>query len=250
MAISLHTIKPAKGSRKTGKRVGRGLSKGGSYSGRGVKGQRARAGGRSGLQKKGIRHIMLALKKNRGFKSPYEKSMVVNLGTIASAFPDGAKVVRWDREGIPPATGSDSHLTHTHVSWYRDSEARDKTSVFRRYFEEEDEVITAIKGEEWKPTVTGTQSNGVFRESPDRAAPIVERVGVDVVIRSIAEIAAGGLSWRLTERMGKTLYMFRPDWVPLVPGGDPAVDKLLDDYIAGRDPAPKLLSRWRLSRPA
>ncbi len=107
MAISLHTIKPAKGSRKTGKRVGRGLSKGGSYSGRGVKGQRARAGGRSGLQKKGIRHIMLALKKNRGFKSPYEKSMVVNLGTIASAFPDGAKVTpkTLADKGLIPAEG-------------------------------------------------------------------------------------------------------------------------------------------------
>src|SRR3990167_9342469 len=105
---------------------------------------------------------------------------------------------------------------------------------------EEDEVITAIKGEEWKPTVTGTQSNGVFRESPDRSAPIVERVGVDVVIRSIAEIAAGGLSWRVTERMGKTLYMLRTDWTPLVQGGDPVVDALLSDFIAGRDPAPPI----------
>lgn len=35
---------------------------------------------------------MLSLKKNRGFKSPHEKALVVNLGTIAKAFPDGAKV--------------------------------------------------------------------------------------------------------------------------------------------------------------
>jgi large subunit ribosomal protein L15 len=92
MAISLHTIKPAKGSRKTAKRVGRGLSKGGSYSGRGVKGQRARSGGRSGLQKKGLRHIMLSLKKNRGFNSLYGKYCVVNLNVLAREFPDGAKI--------------------------------------------------------------------------------------------------------------------------------------------------------------
>lgn len=107
MALSLHTIKPAKGSRKTGKRIGRGLSKGGSYSGRGVKGQRARSGGRAGLQKKGIRHIMLALKKNRGFKSQYEKSMVVNVGVIAQAFPDGAKVTvkALAEKGLIPSEG-------------------------------------------------------------------------------------------------------------------------------------------------
>ena len=92
MAISLHTIKPAKGSRKSAKRIGRGLSKGGSYSGKGVKGQRSRSGGRSGLQKKCIRQIMLAMKKSRGFKSPHEKAAVVNLGIISKSFPDGAKI--------------------------------------------------------------------------------------------------------------------------------------------------------------
>lgn len=108
MAITLHTIKPASGARKSSKRVGRGLSKGGSYSGRGVKGQRARAGGRSGLQKKGIRQIMLSMKKSRGFKSPYAKSMVVNLGAIAKAFPDGAKVnpKALAEKGLIPSEGA------------------------------------------------------------------------------------------------------------------------------------------------
>lgn len=92
MALTLHTIKSPKGARKTGKRVGRGLSKGGSYSGRGVKGQRARSGGRAGLQKKAIRHIMLSIKKNRGFKSLKAKLLVVNVGTLAKNFPDGAKI--------------------------------------------------------------------------------------------------------------------------------------------------------------
>lgn len=92
MAITLNTIKSPKGARKSAKRIGRGLSKGGSYSGKGVKGQRARSGGRGGLQLKGIRHIMLSIKKNRGFKSLNQKAEVVNVGLLASSFPDGAKV--------------------------------------------------------------------------------------------------------------------------------------------------------------
>lgn len=158
--------------------------------------------------------------------------------------PDGVKVFRWDEPtqtvypgGTGTGQGDDSHLTHTHVSYFRDSETRDKLAVFRRYFEG-DEVIKAIKGEDWTPTVSGTTSNGVFRESPSRAAPIVERVGANVVIRSIAEIVAENLSWRVTERMGKVLYMLRTDWNPLVPGGDPVVDQQLSDYIAQKDTTP------------
>lgn len=48
---------------------------------------------------------------------------------------DGAVVKRWDRLGIR-TTGDSSHLTHTHLSWFRDSENRDKTALFRRYFTE------------------------------------------------------------------------------------------------------------------
>lgn len=58
--------------------------------------------------------------------------------------PDGAKVLRWDRERgqtAKPVPDSDlSHLTHTHISWYRDSEFRDKTNPFRRFFEGDDHM--------------------------------------------------------------------------------------------------------------
>lgn len=80
------------GSTKRSKRVGRGLSKGGTYSGRGVKGQRARAGGRAGLQLKGIRTLMLKLPKRRGFNSLAPKPVVVNLRAIDKTFADGAMV--------------------------------------------------------------------------------------------------------------------------------------------------------------
>lgn len=56
--------------------------------------------------------------------------------------PDGRKVVRWDRERIPPTTGSNSHLTHTHISFYRDSEKRDKRALFRRYFESKENTMS------------------------------------------------------------------------------------------------------------
>jgi hypothetical protein len=52
---------------------------------------------------------------------------------------DGKRVLRWDRErGVvsAPRTGEadSSHLTHTHVSFYRDSEKRSKVGVFAPYF--------------------------------------------------------------------------------------------------------------------
>lgn len=48
--------------------------------------------------------------------------------------PDGRTVVRWDRLRIR-SSGDSSHLTHTHVSWHRDAETRDKTAPFRVFFE-------------------------------------------------------------------------------------------------------------------
>ncbi len=92
MSLTLHSIKPARGSRKSRKRVGRGLGSKGSYSGRGVKGQRARSGGRSGLQLLGIRPLMLKLPKRRGFGSLSPKPEVVSASALAKVFKDGATV--------------------------------------------------------------------------------------------------------------------------------------------------------------
>lgn len=59
--------------------------------------------------------------------------------------PDGKTVLRWDRErgyASAPRQGEadNSHLTHTHVSWYRDAEKRDHVVAFRPYFDQEDIV--------------------------------------------------------------------------------------------------------------
>lgn len=84
MSLSIHTIQPARDSRKTAKRVGRGLGSGkGKTSSRGVKGQRARSGGSGGLLIKGLRQTLLRIPKKRGFKSAYPKPQTVNVGDLS-----------------------------------------------------------------------------------------------------------------------------------------------------------------------
>ncbi|RLK22648.1 peptidoglycan hydrolase-like protein with peptidoglycan-binding domain [Micromonospora sp. M71_S20] len=48
--------------------------------------------------------------------------------------PDGRTVKRWDREG-KRKSGDRSHLSHTHISFYRDAtkSGKDLTPLFRRY---------------------------------------------------------------------------------------------------------------------
>jgi hypothetical protein len=53
--------------------------------------------------------------------------------------PDGKTVLRWDRQrgyASAPRTGEadSSHLTHTHISFYRDTEKKDKRPIFAPYF--------------------------------------------------------------------------------------------------------------------
>ena len=62
---------------------------------------------------------------------------------------DGKVVLRWDRErgyAAAPRAGEadDSHLTHTHISFYRDSEGRDKRSLFAPYFAPPQEEPMAV----------------------------------------------------------------------------------------------------------
>lgn len=46
---------------------------------------------------------------------------------------DGEIVLRWDREG-ERTSGDSSHTSHTHESFYRDSEHNDRAAVTRRWF--------------------------------------------------------------------------------------------------------------------
>ncbi|MDD5043581.1 MAG: 50S ribosomal protein L15 [Patescibacteria group bacterium] len=93
MALALHTIKPARGSKKNKKRIGRGLGSGhGTYSTRGAKGQRARSGGSKGLKLKGLRQNLLNIPKLRGFKSRKPKMNVVNLNALEKKFKEGEMI--------------------------------------------------------------------------------------------------------------------------------------------------------------
>lgn len=58
--------------------------------------------------------------------------------------PDGRTVKRWDRLGRR-TSGDNSHLWHTHISYFRDSESRDKTALFRRYIGQEDDDMIGLK---------------------------------------------------------------------------------------------------------
>lgn len=93
MSLSLHNIKPARGSARKKKRIGRGNASGhGSYSTRGQKGQRSRSGGRNKLKRLGFKQILAATPKNRGFKSAKPKNQVVNLKDLNDNFSAGAKI--------------------------------------------------------------------------------------------------------------------------------------------------------------
>ena len=89
MSLSLHTIKPAKGSTKKRKRVGRGNASGhGTYSTRGLKGQKSRSGV-SNLKRLGMKMTLMRTPKKRGFKSLKPKDQVLNLTDINENFKDG-----------------------------------------------------------------------------------------------------------------------------------------------------------------
>lgn len=88
MALSAHQLKPATGSTKKRKRVGRGNSSGhGTYSTRGLKGQKSRSGV-SGLKRLGMRQVLLRTPKQKGFKSVYVKDQIINLSLLNENFKD------------------------------------------------------------------------------------------------------------------------------------------------------------------
>jgi len=77
--IGLHSIHPGPRSKKTRTRIGRGNGSGiGTYSGRGIKGQRARSGGKSGLTARAMKPYLLRIPKSRGFASDAVPFSVVN----------------------------------------------------------------------------------------------------------------------------------------------------------------------------
>ncbi|MBN1585241.1 50S ribosomal protein L15 [Candidatus Uhrbacteria bacterium] len=93
MALSLSNLKPSRGSRSNSKRVGRGNASGkGTTAGRGTKGQKARTGGRGRNKIRGMRRLVLATPKLRGFSRQGTETVAVNLRDIQNAFREGAVI--------------------------------------------------------------------------------------------------------------------------------------------------------------
>ena len=98
----LHNLKPARGSRKARKRVGRGEGSGlGETAGRGVKGAGARSGSKRKVNFEGGQNpIHMRMRKLRGphmkKSMPFEqfrtRSQPVNLGDLEQRFDKGAEV--------------------------------------------------------------------------------------------------------------------------------------------------------------
>lgn len=92
--MKLHELKPAEGSTKSRKRVGRGNGSGsGNTAGRGNKGQKARSGGgvRPGFE--GGQMPMARRLPKRGFTNIFAKEYnVVNLSDLEERFESGAEV--------------------------------------------------------------------------------------------------------------------------------------------------------------
>lgn len=87
--MQIHQIRPAFKPKKK-KRIGRG-GKRGTYSGRGIKGQKARAGHRI---RPALRDIIKKIPKKRGYRTRKigKKPAIINLDKIEKNFKDGETV--------------------------------------------------------------------------------------------------------------------------------------------------------------
>ena len=84
--MKIHDLKPAEGSNKRRKRVGRGIgANGGKTAGRGSKGQRARNNVRVGFEG-GQMPLLQRVPKLRGFNNPFRvEYQAINLDTITAS---------------------------------------------------------------------------------------------------------------------------------------------------------------------
>jgi len=81
-----------KTSRKKKKTVGRGGKKG-TYSGRGVKGQKSRSGGNVNPLFEGGRSTLIGrMKKKRGFNSHHTKPVIIKFSDLSKKFENGAEI--------------------------------------------------------------------------------------------------------------------------------------------------------------
>jgi large subunit ribosomal protein L15 len=88
--MQIHELKISR--RKPRKRIGRG-GKRGTYSGRGMKGQKSRSGAHiNPLFEGGRSSLIERLKKVKGFKSIHKKLVIVKFSSLSRKFENGAKI--------------------------------------------------------------------------------------------------------------------------------------------------------------
>ncbi len=92
--MNLGDLRPAAGSRKRRKRLGRGPGSGhGKTSTRGHKGHKARSGGGKAHGFEGGQMPLYRRLPKRGFKNPFRREFaVVNVGDLGRLFPQGGEV--------------------------------------------------------------------------------------------------------------------------------------------------------------
>lgn len=90
--LKVHDLRPARGSKKSRTRVGRGEASKGKTAGRGTKGTKARYQVRAGFEG-GQLPLYMRLPKLRGFKNPFRvEYSPVNLTKLGEMFPEGGTV--------------------------------------------------------------------------------------------------------------------------------------------------------------
>jgi hypothetical protein len=102
--------------------------------------------------------------------------------------PDGETVRRWDRLGFRTG-GDDSHLWHTHISFFRDSEGHRSSflALLRRYFEPTPIILTVTEDDDM-PQPQLIQDGFGIDERGDRidGAPFTP-LGYDIVSGGLAK---------------------------------------------------------------
>jgi large subunit ribosomal protein L15 len=103
MTIKVHDLKPASGSNRSRKRVGRGIGgKGGKTAGRGTKGQKARGTVPASFEG-GQMPLHMRIPKLKGFNNPFRvEYQAINLDTIEAA----------ELDEVTPEVLHDKGLTH------------------------------------------------------------------------------------------------------------------------------------------
>ena len=103
--MKVHELRPAEGSTRPRRRVGRGIAgKGGKTAGRGTKGQKARNNIKAGFEG-GQLPLAMRIPKLKGFKNPFRVEYnVVNLDSLANL----------DGDRVNPDTLRAAGLVHKH----------------------------------------------------------------------------------------------------------------------------------------